>query len=100
MAYKDLQNHLALFCNDRLIFCTLGCGEKMKQEFMDNHTLFLCKNKNFKYQKVVDCPNGCGEKMAKKEVFISYFYYIINKQNIYSNQNIRNFKSVNIVYST
>jgi hypothetical protein len=40
------------------------------QEFMESHTLFLCKNKNARYQAVVSCPNRCGEKMPKKEVFV------------------------------
>lgn len=65
---KDMSTHLNLFCIDRLLYCTLGCGEMMKQEFMENHTLFFCKNKNFRYQAVVKCPNGCGESMMKREV--------------------------------
>jgi hypothetical protein len=73
----EISGH-ALFCNDRLIFCSQGCGMKMKEEFLENHLLFLCQNKNFKYQRAVDCPNGCGEKMMKRDVVINFFS-VINK---------------------
>ena len=72
--YEKFEEHQSLFCIDRLIFCTLGCGEKLKQEFMLNHTEFFCKNKNFKFQAYVFCPNGCGEEMMKRDVIqhVSY----------------------------
>ena len=38
LPHKDLATHLALFCNDRLIFCSLGCGEKLKQVHIKRHT--------------------------------------------------------------
>ncbi len=37
LPHKDLATHLALFCNDRLIFCSLGCGEKLKQVHINRH---------------------------------------------------------------
>ena len=65
---NELDEHLLLNCADRLVFCTLGCGQKMKTEFLASHMEFACTKKNLKYQKEIMCPNGCGEKMMIKDV--------------------------------
>jgi hypothetical protein len=75
----DWDEHQQIFCNDRLIYCTLGCGEKMKEEFMANHVEFFCVNKNYKYQKYIDCPNRCGETMMRRDVLEHVSYHCVKR---------------------
>ena len=85
----DAEEHLEKKCQEQIVECPNGCGEKKRQKLLQKHTKHVCPNRHYTcphcdhvgvYKDVttvhftncrdfpLPCPAGCGKKITRKNM--------------------------------